>query len=373
MDIRNRTPFLRCLFVTALLAATLLSACGASPDAAGQPERAASAQGGNRADKLLILDWSMYDTPHFWSRFAEEHPDVTVDTTYFEQDADALAKLQSGFQVDLVHPCSSWWGLYVDAGLVQPIDTSQLTNWSDVSPEMAKLGEFDGKQYFVPWDWGYESIVVRTDKVDALPASWADLWDPAYAGRLSIPDSAEVVFVMAALALGIPDPWNTTPEEDELIKQKLSELKPNILTYWIDSTELGQMIGSGDVWVASNVWQDTYGLLLDEGTEVEYINPEEGRLGWVCGYGISSESKNPELAHAYLDAVLDPESIANLAGDFWYGASNLKATEFMPADVVERFQLDDPDVLNQTVFYKTLTAENREKITSTWDEVKIAP
>ena len=94
-----------------------------------------------------------YDAPEFWTQFAQAYPDVEVDYTYFEQDADALAKLQSGFQVDLLHPCSSWWGLYVDAGLVQPIDTSRLKNWPDVVPEMAKLGEFDGQQYFVPWDW----------------------------------------------------------------------------------------------------------------------------------------------------------------------------------------------------------------------------
>ena len=85
---------------------------------------------------------------------------------------------------------------------------------------MAKLGDFDGQQYFVPWDWGYESILVRTDKVDQVPASWADLWNPEYAGRLSVPDSAEVVFVMAALAAGIPDPWNTTPEQDEADQAK---------------------------------------------------------------------------------------------------------------------------------------------------------
>ena len=371
MNTNKRICTMVCLSLAVFLIAGQLAACSpAVPGSLGQHETAQTeAQNGN----LVILDWAGYDSPPFWAKFAEAYPDVSVDTIYFEQDADALAKVQSGYQVDLVHPCSSWWGLYVEAGLVQPIDTSRLANWPDVVPEMAQLGEFDGKQYFVPWEWGYESIIVRTDKVEQIPTSWADLWNPAYAGRLSMPDSAEVAFLTAALALGIDDPWNTTPEQDEMIKQKLIELKPNLLTYWVDSTELSQMIASGDVWVAGNVWQDTYGLLQGEEVAVEYIEPEEGRLGWVCGYGISSQATNPDLAHAYLDAVLDPESIANLGSEYWYGAANRKAVEYMDPEVVAQFQLDDPEVLDKTIFYKTMTAENRQKITSTWNEVQIGP
>jgi spermidine/putrescine-binding protein len=325
------------------------------------------------ADSLVVLDWAGYDAPHYWDSFAAQHPDVKVDYTFFEQDADAFAKIQSGFQVDLLHPCSSWWGLYVEAGLVQPIDTARLSNWPDVVPKMAELGQFDGQQYFIPWEWGYESIIVRTDKVDPLPASWADLWDPAYAGHLSIPDTAETNQLFAAIASGISDPYNTTPEEDDLIKQKLIDLKPNVLTYWTDSTELAQLIASGDVWVASNAWPDTFGTLLQDGVPVEYLKPEEGRLGWVCGYGISSQAQDLDLAHTFLDALLVPESIANLGNEFWYGVSNQKAFELLDPEVTAMLQLDQPDILEQTIFYQTMSADHREKIITMWDEVKIAP
>ena len=76
----------------------------------------------------------------------------------------------------MLHPCSSWWGLYVENGLVQPIDTSQLSNWSGVAADLAEQGQFDGEQYFIPWEWGYESILVRTDLVEQVSDSWTDLW-----------------------------------------------------------------------------------------------------------------------------------------------------------------------------------------------------
>lgn len=352
---------------------TLILTAACAPARAVPADLPVVSQAGPKASSLVVLDWAGYELPQFWPQFAEDHPDVVVDFTYFEQDADALAKMQSGFQTDLLHPCSSWWGLYVEAGLVQPIDTSRLSNWPDVVPEMAELGHFNGEQYFVPWDWGYESIVVRTDKIDELPTGWADLWNPAYAGRLSIPDTAETNQVAAALALGIEDPWNTTAEQDELIKQKLIELKPNVLTYWGGSTELTQMMASGDVWIASNVWPNTFGQLQDEGIPVAYIEPTEGRLGWVCGYGISSQAQDLDLAHAYLDARLAPESSASLGNEYWYGGANSKAFALMDPAVVSMFQLDQPGILAETIFYQTMSAEHRTKITTMWDEVKIAP
>ena len=58
---------------------------------------------------------------------------------------------------------------------MQPIDTSKLTNWASVQPDLASQGQFDGEQYFIPWEWGYGSILVRTDLVEQVPDSWADL------------------------------------------------------------------------------------------------------------------------------------------------------------------------------------------------------
>ena len=109
-----------------------------------------------------------------------------------------------------------------------------------------------------------------------------------------------------------------------------------------------QLIAWGDVWVAASVWTDTYGQLLADGTPVEYIEPAEGRLGWVCGFGISSNAQAPDLAYDYLDAILDPESSANLSNQFYYGTSNRKAFELVDPEIVKLFHLDDPEVLQQT-------------------------
>ena len=120
------------------------------------------------AGPLIVLEWAGYEQPVFWQKFAEKHPNVKVEYTFFADDAEAFAKLQSGFVADLVHPNTSWVRLFVENDLIQPVDTSKLSNWPGVMDSLAKTGQWDGKQYVIPWEWGYQSITVRTDKVPGL-------------------------------------------------------------------------------------------------------------------------------------------------------------------------------------------------------------
>ena len=360
--------------VALFLVVGALAGCSKSTSkSTDQPGASAESQ----ADQLVILDRTGFDLPDDRRDFVEQYPDVAVDFTYFEQDADALAKLQSSFQVNLVHPCSSWWGLYVEAGLVQPIDTSRLTHWPDVIVANGRTGRLQWQAVFRAVRLGLrvDPCPHRQNRSDACFLGRVS--DPAYTGRLSIPDTAETNQDLVALALGIEDPWNTTDEEDEAIKQKLIDLKPEVLTYRVDSTELAQMIASGDVWVASNVWPDTYGTLLEEGVPVgSCTSPAEGRLGWVCGYGISSQPQDLDLAHAYLDAL--PGALSRLptwATNSGTAPPNSKAFDLIDPEVVALFQLDEPDILwHGRIFYRTVrAAEYRAKITTMWDEVKVAP
>ncbi len=270
---------------------------------------------------LVVLEWSGYEQPVFWQEFADEHPDVVVDHTFFAEDSEAFAKLQSGFEADVVHPHAGWIKLYVDNDLLQPIDTSKLDNWPGIMPELAAMGQYNGKQYLVPWEWGYDSILVRTDKVKEVPDSWADVWDPQYAGHVSIYDSPEAAVIMTAVVLGY-DPYTMTDQQLGDVKQKLIELKPNLLGYWSDYTEINQQMASGEVWLGVNTWPDAYVAVKAEGVEVEYITPKEGRLGWVYGFAIPKSSKHSDLAHDYIDAMISPDSMTEMANQYAYGAAN---------------------------------------------------
>jgi spermidine/putrescine-binding protein len=316
-----------------------------------------------------MLDWAGYEIPEFWGDFKAKHPDVDVQFSFLTESAEAYTKLQSGFEADLVHPCSNFWKLLVDENLVQPIDTSKLSNWSGVIQSLAKEGEFNGKQYWIPWDWGFESILVRKDLVKDVPTSWADVWNPEYAGHISINDSGEAAHVWASLALGF-DPWNETEAQYAQVEQKLMDLAPGVLAYWTGQTDLDQMLASGDAWLGVGAWNASYVSLLDQGLDVEYIVPKEGRTGYLCGFGIPTTSKNVDLALEMIDAYLAPASMVYLADQYGYGIANGAAIPQVDPKMSKLLGLEDPDVISKTIFYKSITAEQRQQWSDTWSKVK---
>ena len=73
---------------------------------------------------------------------------------------------------------------YVSRGLVQPWDTSLLPSFKDLNPYLVKAAQINNKQYLIPWDWGYGSLLYRTDKVDPADATgWELAWNPSTPAR----------------------------------------------------------------------------------------------------------------------------------------------------------------------------------------------
>lgn len=360
----------RVLVLLIALLATLLAGCsaGAGTQEIDKPEK-----------PLVVLEWTGYEVteyPQFFEPFTEKHGDKLNDyvtVSVFGDDAEAFAKVQSGFKPDLIHPCSSWWGLYVGAGLVQPLDVSRIAGWNNIPEAFREQAKFNGEYYFMPWDWYYEAMLVRADLVPQMPTSLQDLWNPMYAGHVAIWDNGEVSFATAALAFGL-DPFNTTPEQDAFVKQKLIEIKPNLLTYWLDYTQAVELSASGDAWIIASAWQDTWSILKDEGYDVIYQEPKEGYLAGMCGYGIGTNNTNLDLTYEFLNAANDPHSMANFTNEYWYGAANFAANEFIDEGAAELLRLDDFDtVLKNIRFYQPLTAERRDQLSDLWNEVKAAP
>ncbi len=124
--------------------------------------------------------------------------------------------------------------------------------------------------------------------------------------------------------------------------------------------------------MGANCWPDAYVAVSEQGVPVEYITPKEARIAWVYGYAIPKSAKQPELALDYIDALISVDSMAEMANQYGYGAANAKVAELTDPEWVKLFNLDEPEVLNRSVFFQPLTEDQRAKWTQLWDEVKAA-
>ena len=318
---------------------------------------------------LTVLDWAGFDAEEFWIDFKRENPDVNVTFEIGTSDADIFAKMMAGDQADVFHPYTGWLQYYVDEGLVEELDTSRLKNWDKVPERFKKLGEIDGKQYFVPYDWGYTSIVYRTDLAPEAGESLASLTNPEYAGHISmIDDGASAVSTSAAIHGW--DVTQLTPEQMDQIKQEWIDQRDLNLFYWSGEPELVEAMASGDVWVGLG-WQGAYALLRAQDIPVAYADPKEGRASWVGQYGIRKGTENLDAAYAFLDGKLAEETSRNVVEIFYYGASNQDVLDSITdPELIEILSLDDPTVLDRTRFSENVSQEQRDASAELWVDVK---
>lgn len=273
---------MRLLAVVAVLA--LVGAACAEEGGGGEGGGAApfpsSPPAAEDAGPLRLLEWAGYEIPEFHGPFSEAYPDVKLEYQFADAGSSFYQKVATGgVEVDLAHPCSNWVKTWYDAGLIAPIDVSRLEHWDELDPKMRELGKIGDQYYFVPWDWGYESLIVNTDMVKDVPQSWADLWDPQYEGLIAMEDFSEGAVAMTAWAFGLPYP-NLSDEDLQFIKDKLIELKQNIKLFWAGSTDLVQAMVNGDVAIGYG-WNDQFAKVVDGGVNAVYVDPKEGRGGWV--------------------------------------------------------------------------------------------
>ena len=72
--------------------------------------------------------------PQVLGPFKEANPNLDVQTATFTSSDEAVTKLQAGFQADVVNVCVRDTQRLVDLGLIQPIDTSRITDWDSIIP-----------------------------------------------------------------------------------------------------------------------------------------------------------------------------------------------------------------------------------------------
>ena len=327
--------------------------------------KAMAAQGG----ELTVLDWAGFEADPFWIDFKNSHPDAKVTFEFGASDADILAKMSAGDQADVFHPYTGWLQFYVDEGLVEELDTSRFSNWDKIADRFKELGQFDGKQYFVPYDWGFSSVLYRTDLAPDAGESWDAMFNPDYAGHISMWDDGVAAVDVAAFVHG----WNElelTAEQLEQIKQDWIDQRAHNLFYWSGEPELVEAMASGDVWVAY-AWQGAYALLRGQDVPVAYANPKEGRNSWVGYYGIRKGSENVDLAYEFLDGKMADETARNVVEQFYYGSANQDVMNAITdPELIEVLALKDPSVLDRTHFSPNLSPEQRDAWAELWVDVK---
>lgn len=311
------------------------------------------------AETLRILAYEGYADDSWIAEFEQQTGDE-VNVVFAGSPEEMFAKMQgsNGGDYDLIAIDTSIVKRYVDNGLIQPFDDAKLPNLASLQPSFAGIEQTvrDGQRYAVPIAWGSLGFIYNADDFPTPPTSWSVLWDPAYQGRVLMGDDGNNNIVNTALELGLPDPYHLTPEQAQQVEDRLIALKSNLLSYYSGGEEGVTLFEQNDVALMTAFGELQYRELERRGLNVGYVVPEQGAVGWVDCWALSSGAQAVDLAHEWVNFWLQPRIGQEMSERHGYGNTTSASADLDYSDRL--VWLSEP--------------EDYTMRTNLWNEVKVA-
>ncbi|MDD6255173.1 MAG: extracellular solute-binding protein [Eubacteriales bacterium] len=364
----------RKVLVGALAVAVMfsMSACGNSTGTAdGNSSGDSSAQSDSGKTKLYVVNWKDYgtDDKELMKQFEEEN-DCEIVNTYMQSEDDLLTKLKTSGsgEIDVCLPNCTILPAAIEGDLLEPIDTSKLTNFNSLfdrfKTQKECLGD-DGQMYAVPVVWGSTAVAYNTDNVKEAPTTIKCLFDEQYKGKIAFRDDYNDAIMTAALALG-QDPNN--PSDLDAIKELLLKQKSLNKTYWQTGDEFSKLFASGQIDVGL-MWSGQSATMKKDGEPIGFVVPEDGGIGWVDNFAIPKNSKNKELALKFIDYMISKDVQYKWSSNGGPAPSNQEAANAIDPDYAQSAAMDEAS-LNRLTFMEYRDDKTKQEWNDLWTEVK---
>lgn len=242
---------------------------------------------------------------------------------------------------------------FVEAGIIEPIDTSRLKNWGRINPlyAAADWNSIEGAVMGIPLVIGASVLVYDTREVIPAPDSWGAMFDARYKGRVTY-DIED--FLMCTMLLQGADPtfvsYLGNPAEAaravDAARDMLIRHKSQVVRFFDEGSELQQLLTGGDA-VLAQTYAATPAKLILAGLPFRRVVPKEGTLAFVYTFAIIKGAANRDAAYRFLDAMLGAPGMeaaltrsAGYTSSFLDAGTGLSETERaaygLPADALGR-------------------------------------
>ncbi len=299
---------------------------------------------------------------------------VRVRESYLSSDDAQFAALRTGAASDwdIVNPSLNGAWRYVKAGVLKPLDLAKIPTRSQMYPPFASTDKVKGQNgatYAVPYLWGLNPIVYRTDKIQG-EASYATLFDPKYKGQLAMRDYALEAIAIAALHVGVPRERVFALNASELAEAKkaLVAQKPLLRTYWQTIGDLTNLFATGEVACAFS-WRVPYDELKGK-MPVAMAKPKVGIMGWCDCFAMpaSISDEKAELGYKFINYLLGPDYASQIAEKGNYATSSSIIRDTLSKEKQADIFVDDLSVMDS--FLWPIAPDNYAEWLKVWNEVK---
>jgi len=294
------------------------------------------------ATELTLYNWADDLPQSILDQFTETYG-VPVNYVTYDSQEEAIANIKSGQAYDVVVLNSNFVTELINEELLAKLNQQNIPNIVNISANFIGLLYDPELKYSVPYNWGTNGLLVRTDVVTESITQWDDLWNPKYAGQVAIWGTEPRELMGIALkSLGY-SANSEDPAELEAALEKLLILQQQSLRIedFDDSTSV-PLLNTKQAVIAHGYAYDV--LLAQEEKElrdnISYILPDEGTILWGDNFVIPKNSPHQYTAELFLNFTLQPEIAAQIVNENLYATANVAAYPHI-----------DPEILNNPIVF----------------------
>lgn len=329
---------------------------------------------------LHVYNWNDYIAPETVERF-EKQCGCKVKQSYFSDNEELLAKLAAGAKgYDVLVPTSNYVQGMAKAGWLQPIDRSKVPNLKNIMPAYLDTPFDPGNKYSVPYAYTITMLGYNEQKIKELGLtidSWSAIFDPKILeklkGRVTVLDSQSELMAAALKYLGY-SVNDRDPKHWQEAKNVILKAKP----YWAAFKASGyiEQLAAGNIWLVHGYSNDIYQADLGaqeakQPFRIRHAMPKEGAVLALDAMVIHKSAPRPDLAHQFINFMLDGKNSADLTNMIGSGNPNTAAMQHIKPEIKAMSAIfPDEATAKKLEMLKDLNSKERRLMNRIWTEIK---
>ncbi|XOB60612.1 extracellular solute-binding protein [Campylobacterota bacterium DY0563] len=306
--------------------------------------------------ELNLYAWSDYISEDMIKAF-EKETGIKVNLTTYGSNDEVLNKLRAskGNGFDIVMPSVTYGQQWYKHRLLQPLDLTKLNvagcEMSMWDSSASFGGEFRGKRYIVPFNWGTEAIAINTQKVDAKAneVSYGDLWKDNLDSKVTVRAHSSLIGVglyLDRIGKVKSNRMLDTYKDEQTMRDVYSKItdyviehKNNIRQFWSNAQETTNAFMQNGC-VIGQTWDGPAMRMMSETNgKIKFMAPKEGAITWMDGMAIPKGAKNVSAAYAWINWYYNGgKSGAMHANASGYNSCAAGAAKYLSAQAKANFE-----------------------------------
>lgn len=317
---------------------------------------------------LYLYNWVDYVKPELLTRFETENKCKVVQDTY-DSNEMMYAKLRAGATgYDLAFPSSYMAQIMKEQGMMESLDHAKIPNLTQIDPSAFKVSLDPEVEYAVPYTVSHTGVGYLKSKVSDPVESWSMFGRADLAGRVTMLNDMRETIGAALLFLGYSS--NTTDEQElNAARDVVIGWKKNLAKFENEQYKTG--LDSGEFLLVHGYVGDLLQVQA-ENPDIGIFFPREGYVTTCDLMVIPKGAKNIDLAHKFINFMLDPEVAAENTSFTQYLCPNLGGYALLDEELRNNPAIMRPDEVKALGEVNLDLGADNAKYTRVWDEIKSA-